>query len=305
MTSNKKSAVSLLSLAAPAVLLAAIGGVLSAKVGLFDDLKDGVDLSIRPPVTVTIAPRQMSYRAEGHFLKNGFAVDAPIVVAALEQPLEIMKYQVTRQDFERCIADGACQQPEGGHGAGLSGVPMTGVNYTDANDYAAWLTRKTGEIWRLPTDQQWAFAAGSKFPDDALGIDGSKENPALRWLADYEREASRQRAKDPLPQPSGAFGENEYGVADLDSNVWEWTETCHRRVTIGDDGEVLKEQPACGIFVVNGKHRASMSFFIRDPKSGGCAVGVPPDNLGFRLVRDGRWYSGFLYAFERRLQGAG
>jgi hypothetical protein len=24
--------------------------------------------------------------------------------------------------------------------------------------------------------------------------------------------------------------------------------------------------------------------FIRDPKAGGCAVGVPPDNLGFRLV---------------------
>ncbi|WP_052201791.1 SUMF1/EgtB/PvdO family nonheme iron enzyme [Ensifer sp. ZNC0028] len=305
MPSTKKTAVSLLSLAAPAVLLAAIGGVLSAKVGLFDDLKDGIDLSIRPPVTVTIAPRQMSYRAEGHFLKNGFAVDAPIVVAALKQPLEIMKYQVTRDDYERCVADGGCQQPEGGHGAGLSGVPMTGVNYTDATDYAAWLTKKTGAVWRLPTDQQWAFAAGSKFPDDALGIDGTKDNPALRWLADYERESSRQRAKNPMPQPSGAFGENEYGVADLDGNVWEWTETCHRRVTIGDDGEVLKEAPACGIFVVNGKHRASMSFFIRDPKSGGCAVGVPPDNLGFRLVRDGRWYSGYLYAFERRFQGAG
>ena len=82
MPSKKKSAVSLLSLAAPAVLLAAIGGVLSAKVGLFDDLKDGVDLSVKAPVTVTIAPREMSYRAEGHFLKNGFAVDAPIVVAA-------------------------------------------------------------------------------------------------------------------------------------------------------------------------------------------------------------------------------
>ena len=111
MPRKKKSAVSLLSLAAPAVLLAAIGGVLSAKVGLFDDLKDGVDLSVKAPVTVTIAPREMSYRAEGHFLKNGFAVDAPIVVAALKEPLEIMKYQVTRQDYERCVADGACQQP--------------------------------------------------------------------------------------------------------------------------------------------------------------------------------------------------
>jgi len=27
-----------------------------------------------------------------------------------------------------------------------------------------------------------------------------------------------------------------------------------------------------------------MTDFIRDPKSGGCAAGVPPTNLGFRLV---------------------
>jgi hypothetical protein len=29
-----------------------------------------------------------------------------------------------------------------------------------------------------------------------------------------------------------------------------------------------------------------MSNFVSDGKSGGCAVGTPPDNLGFRLVRD-------------------
>ena len=27
-----------------------------------------------------------------------------------------------------------------------------------------------------------------------------------------------------------------------------------------------------------------MTDFIRDPKTGGCAAGVPPANLGFRLV---------------------
>ena len=32
-----------------------------------------------------------------------------------------------------------------------------------------------------------------------------------------------------------------------------------------------------------------MTFFIRNPKSGGCSVGTPPDNLGFRLVRERSW----------------
>jgi hypothetical protein len=29
-----------------------------------------------------------------------------------------------------------------------------------------------------------------------------------------------------------------------------------------------------------------MTDFVRDARSGGCSAGVPPTNLGFRLVRD-------------------
>jgi hypothetical protein len=40
----------------------------------------------------------------------------------------------------------------------------------------------------------------------------------------------------------------------------------------------------CGVRVVEGAHRTYMTDFIRDPRTGGCAAGVPPANLGFRLV---------------------
>jgi hypothetical protein len=33
-------------------------------------------------------------------------------------------------------------------------------------------------------------------------------------------------------------------------------------------------------------HRADFSDVIRDARAGGCAAGVPPANLGFRLVRE-------------------
>ena len=42
----------------------------------------------------------------------------------------------------------------------------------------------------------------------------------------------------------------------------------------------------CGVRVVEGAHRSYMTDFIRDPRSGGCAAGVPPANLGFRLVAE-------------------
>ena len=42
----------------------------------------------------------------------------------------------------------------------------------------------------------------------------------------------------------------------------------------------------CGVRVVEGEHRSYVTDFIRDARAGGCAVGIPPANLGFRLVRD-------------------
>jgi formylglycine-generating enzyme required for sulfatase activity len=73
----------------------------------------------------------------------------------------------------------------------------------------------------------------------------------------------------------------------MTGNIWEWTSTCYVRVTLGEDGKTVQGSiENCGVHVVEGFHRTYMSNFIRDGKSGGCAIGLPPDNLGFRLVRD-------------------
>jgi len=216
----------------------------------------------------------------------------------LDAPLVIMKYQVSAADYARCAALGACTPAEP-RLQGEGDIPATGVNFDDATAYAAWLSRRTGQNWMLPTDRQWAFAAGSRFADDALDLAEDDTNPAIRWLADYEREAARARRADPIPRPQGSFGSNENGLADIGGNVWEWTQTCHRRVHVDAAGAVLSELPACSIRVANGQHRTSMTFFIRDAKNGGCSVGVPPDNLGFRLVRQPAWYEPLLGWFRR------
>lgn len=281
-----------LAIAVPAVFLAVVAGL--AVVNAAGRInRPAVDSTIDIPQTVLITPRSMTYRADGDFQRNSDPVDAPLITRALAQPFEIMKYQVTSDDYQRCIDDGGCQPAETGPqdgGAEQQELPIVGVSYTDAQDYAAWLSKKTGQSWSLPTDEQWAFAAGSRFPDDGLGLDGDEgANPALRWLRDYEQQSARKKNSDPAVRQAGAFGENELGVADIGGNVWEWTQTCHRRVNMDDNGKIVNETPVCGVYVINGKHRAAMSSFIRNPKSGGCSVGLPPDNLGFRLVRDKGW----------------
>lgn len=287
------------SLALPTLLLVALAGMLAVKVDLVGAPPAGPILG--EPLTVEIAPRAFDYRDSGEFFRNGFAVDEPIKTVAVRRPLTIMKYQVTAADYGRCVADGACAPAEPGFVAiDATITPATGVSYDDAIAYAGWLSGRTGEVWRLPTDQDLAFAAGTRFPDDALGIDINSTNPADRWLADYRREAARKASRDPVPQPLGSFGENEYGLADFAGNVWEWTATCIRRVILDKAGRVVNDAASCGIYVASGKHRAALSSFVRDPKGGGCAVGVPPDNVGFRLVKDTRWYAPILVRLREK-----
>lgn len=284
MTARADDFKELTGLALPALLLAAGLAMLAGQL-LPLNMPIEASMAVAAPETVTLAPGTVTYRAPGQFLRDGAPVDAPMQTVAFDAPLTMMKYQVSAADYARCVADGACQPAAPRH-QGVGDVPVTGVNYDDATAYAHWLSVATGQNWVLPTDAQWAYAAGSRFVDDALNAAEDRANPALRWLANYEKEAARQSSAEPMPRALGAFGPNEHGLMDMAGNVWEWTQTCHRRVHIDAAGTVLSEVPACTIRVLEGQHRTPMSFFIRDARSGGCSVGVPPDNLGFRLVRE-------------------
>jgi len=110
-------------------------------------------------------------------------------------------------------------------------------------------------------------------------------DPAQAWIARYEAESARPRPAATAAQPSGTFGTNSNGLDDLAGNVWEWTNSCFLRASLEGAREQITNTN-CGVRVVEGAHRSYMTDFIRDPRSGGCAAGVPPANLGFRLVVD-------------------
>jgi len=167
--------------------------------------------------------------------------------------------------------------------------PMVGVSWRDATAYAEWMTNKTGLIHRLPTDEEWVFAAGEKVRDEALPLVDPLD-PAQAWIARYEAEANRARPGALDPQPVGSFGRNDNGLQDIGGNVWEWTNSCFLRITLEPTGAARVTNTNCGVRVVQGAHRTYMTDFIRDPRTGGCAAGVPPANLGFRLVvEDKNW----------------
>ena len=230
-----------------------------------------------------LRPATFRYRLAGEFTRAGAAVNAPVISARMAKPLAIMRRQVTAAEYGECVREGACQPSAQDH-AYDAGRPVVKVSWRDASAYAAWLSRKTGRSYRLPTDEEWVFAAGERFTDDAVA-DSDSRDPAKRWLARYEMEAARDNP-DKEVLPVGAFGVNQHGLADMGGNVWEWTGTCYRRVLLDEAGaETGVPSINCGVRVVAGRHRSYMTDFVRDARSGGCAVGVPPANLGFRLVR--------------------
>jgi formylglycine-generating enzyme required for sulfatase activity len=196
-----------------------------------------------------------------------------------------MAKQVSAAAYDLCVADGACRARDAASPSGPD-VPAVSMSWVDATSYARWLSDRTGDVWRLPTDEEWVFAAGSRAVDDALPDDAG-DDFSDRWLARYEQEARRERLANGAPRPIGTFGVNENGVVDIAGNVWEWTDTCFMRRSLDGEGNLLDDGVVnCGVRVVEGAHRTYMTDFIRDAKSGGCGVGTPPANLGFRLVRE-------------------
>jgi len=248
----------------------------------------GLQAPSEPPVpvaeTVTVAEQVLDFPLPGEFLAGGRPAPGPATrerVAAFR----ITKHQVSLADYQRCVAAGACTAADAR--PTQDDVPVTGVNWMDAQAYAGWYSDVTGEKWRLPTALEAAVAAGERFGGESFSVAADDpNNPAVRWIRRYREEAAAKRPADPVPKPRGHYGANTLGVEDFGGNVWEWTSTCYSRVTLDAHGGIESVVENCGVHVLEGRHRAYMSNFVRDGKSGGCAVGTPPENLGFRLVRD-------------------
>jgi len=256
------------------------------------------------PVIAELQPGTFRHRAAGEFSRDGKFATAPVVTVAIKRTLAVMRRQVTVADYLRCVEAGAC--PLIDRDAVVPDLPMVGVSWRDAHAYASWLSRETGERFRLPTDEEWAYAAADRLHDDALPEALDVDDPGQRALAIYDRDANRQERFDPTPRPIGSFGANENGLLDVAGNVWEWTDTCYVRNTFDARDQVVTTIANCGVRVVEGRHRTYMADFIRDARAGGCSIGTPPSNLGFRLVRDDgppRRVQRLLSAWVRRLIG--
>lgn len=99
--------------------------------------------------------------------------------------------------------------------------PVVGVTWEDAVAFCQWLTKVSGVLYRLPTEQEWEAAArgglnGQPFP---WGAAAPETHGKLR--ANY-RTNDLSKHKFPFTAPVGTFPANGFGLYDMAGNVAEW-----------------------------------------------------------------------------------
>jgi formylglycine-generating enzyme required for sulfatase activity len=78
------------------------------------------------------------------------------------KPFAIGKYEVTFDEWKACVDGGGCKtftSGDAGDDEGRGRRPVTNVTWDDAKAYVAWLSKKTGNDYRLPSEAEWEYAA--------------------------------------------------------------------------------------------------------------------------------------------------
>jgi formylglycine-generating enzyme required for sulfatase activity len=127
----------------------------------------------------------------------------------------------------RFVAGANWRHPEGPQSdlAGREDFPVVQICWEDALAYAKWAGK------RLPTEAEWEYAARGGIMHAAF-VWGTELKPGGRWQANVwqGRFPVEDSGEDGFKEvaPVGKFSPNNYGLADMAGNVWEWCADWYR-----------------------------------------------------------------------------
>ena len=122
----------------------------------------------------------------------------------------IAKTEVSFSQFDQFCQE-TKREPPADEEWGRGDLPVINVSWDDAQAYCKWLSKKTGLLFRLPTEAEWEKAAHDLYP-------WGSSNPEEE-LANYGGMVGRTTPVGYYPKGSSIFG-----VVDLAGNVWEWVQ---------------------------------------------------------------------------------
>ncbi|MEO7969970.1 MAG: SUMF1/EgtB/PvdO family nonheme iron enzyme [bacterium] len=186
--------------------------------------------------------------------------------------------EVTNAEYAEFVRDMGYEVPShwvrGQPLPGQEQWPVVNVSPKDAEAFAAWRSKRDGVTYRLPTEEEWEFAARS-----------GGEYKVYPWGDAWQER--RAVVREATPQPVGTYpdGKDKWGVVDLIGNAWEWTSS---KASIYNGGAEIPSASKEWV-VARGGSYASDPKDRQIPVSATYRDWFPPttrhQNFGFRLVR--------------------
>jgi formylglycine-generating enzyme required for sulfatase activity len=176
--------------------------------------------------------------------------------------------------------------------------PVVCIDWSDARDYAAWLSRQTGQRYRLPSEAEWEYAARAGTRTTRYWGESSEtlcERVQIGTTATATKLGPSRHWKRVLicgsdqafTVPVGSFAPNPFGLYDMLGNVVEVTADCFHDNFIGapQDGSVWDE-PQCQRHVGKGGGFLSPPLYARAANRGASGSDLRHFSQGFRVVCD-------------------
>ena len=137
----------------------------------------------------------------------------PLHKVTIAQPFWMGRFPVTRGEYAAFVAD-TNYDKDGGHwrAPGFDQTdrhPVVNVRPEDADAYAAWLCRKTGQAYRLPSEAEWEYAARAG------------TTTARFWGEAFAGGEIYVHTEDSTVPVDGRQP-NPFGLHDMLGHVWEW-----------------------------------------------------------------------------------
>lgn len=207
--------------------------------------------------------------------------EKPVHQVMIGAPFAIGVREVTFEEWDRCVAENGCKFRPADRGWGRGNRPVINVSWLDAKEYVNWLSNKTGQTYRLPSEAEWEYAArGGTNTAYWWGRSVGTRQANCRECGTGEREQTF---------PAGTYKANPFGLYDTAGNAAEWVEDCWNDNYNGapTNGSAWTSGD-CRLRVLRGGSFDSESDYVRS-------------NSRFRYDNDVR-YSGNGFRVLRQLQ---
>jgi formylglycine-generating enzyme required for sulfatase activity len=169
--------------------------------------------------------------------------------------------------------------------------PAVCISWHEAQSYVAWLQRRTGKPYRLPTEAEWEYAA--RAGTATRYSFGNDENAACvhARFADLSsqfgwHDACRSELVAYGAAPVGSLKPNPWGIFDMHGNVWEWVEDCWtpNPLEIPVDGSAFSRPGNCEMGVMRGGSFSSSSLMVRSAIRSPMRTAQHYFNVGLRVA---------------------